>query len=51
VGQARFICAQADMTTAVRLPIEKVPTVEAAWAASRRLVAEVAAVAETDGRS
>jgi 2-dehydropantoate 2-reductase len=44
-----FICAQAGMTAAVRLPIGQVRTVDAAWAAFRRLVAEVAAVAEADG--
>ena len=44
-----FICAQAGMTAAVRLPIGEVRTVDAAWAGFRRLVAEVAAVAEADG--
>jgi 2-dehydropantoate 2-reductase len=44
-----FICAQAGMTAAVRLPIGEIRTVDAAWAAFRRLVAEVAAVAEADG--
>ncbi|HEY2958785.1 MAG TPA: 2-dehydropantoate 2-reductase [Actinomycetota bacterium] len=44
-----FICAQAGMTAAVRLPIGEVRTVDAAWATFRRLVAEVAAVAEADG--
>jgi 2-dehydropantoate 2-reductase len=44
-----FICAQAGMTAAVRLPIGEIRTVDAAWAGFRRLVAEVAAVAEADG--
>ena len=44
-----FICAQAGMTAAVRLPIGEVRTVDATWAGFRRLVAEVAAVAEADG--
>jgi 2-dehydropantoate 2-reductase len=44
-----FISAQAGMTAAVRLPIGEIRTVEAAWAAFGRLVAEVAAVAEADG--
>jgi 2-dehydropantoate 2-reductase len=44
-----FICAQAGMTAAVRLPIGEIRTVDAAWAGFGRLVAEVAAVAEADG--
>ena len=44
-----FICAQAGMTAAVRLPIGELRTVDAAWAGFGRLVAEVAAVAEADG--
>jgi 2-dehydropantoate 2-reductase len=44
-----FICAQAGMTAAVRLPIGDIRTADAAWAAFRRLVAEVCAVAEADG--
>ena len=44
-----FICAQAGMTAAVRLPIGQIRTVDAAWAAFQRLVAEVAAVAEAAG--
>lgn len=44
-----FICAQAGMTAAVRLPIGEIRTVDAAWAAFGRLVAEVCAVAEADG--
>jgi 2-dehydropantoate 2-reductase len=44
-----FICAQAGMTAAVRLPIGEIRTVDAAWAAFGRLVAEVAAVAKADG--
>jgi len=44
-----FICAQAGMTAAVRLPIGESRTVDVAWAAFNRLVAEVCAVAEADG--
>jgi 2-dehydropantoate 2-reductase len=44
-----FICAQAGMTAAVRLPIGELRTVDAAWAGFGRLVAEVAAVAEAEG--
>jgi 2-dehydropantoate 2-reductase len=44
-----FICAQAGMTAAVRLPIGEIRTVEVAWAGFQQLVAEVAAVAEADG--
>ena len=44
-----FICAQAGMTAAVRLPIGEIRTVDVAWAAFNRLVAEVCAVAEADG--
>jgi 2-dehydropantoate 2-reductase len=44
-----FICAQAGMTAAVRLPIGEIRTVDAAWTAFGRLVAEVCAVAEADG--
>ena len=44
-----FICAQAGMTAAARLPIGEIRRVDAAWAAFGRLVAEVAAVAEADG--
>jgi 2-dehydropantoate 2-reductase len=44
-----FICAQAGMTAAVRLPIGEIRTAAAAWAAFNRLVAEVCAVAEVDG--
>ena len=46
-----FICAQAGMTAAVRLPIGQIRTADVAWAAFRRLVAEVCAVAEADGTS
>ena len=48
-GKLAFICAQAGMTAAVRLPIGEIRTVDAAWAAFSRLVAEVCAVAEADG--
>jgi len=44
-----FICAQAGMTAAVRLPIGEIRTVAAAWAAFSSLVAEVCAVADADG--
>ena len=44
-----FICAQAGMTAAVRLPIGEIRAVDVAWAAFKRLVAEVCAVAEADG--
>src|SRR5262245_2904926 len=44
-----FICAQAGMTAAVRLPIGDIRGADAAWAAFRRLVAEVCAVAAADG--
>jgi 2-dehydropantoate 2-reductase len=44
-----FICAQAGMTAAVRLPIGEIRTVDAAWAAFGRLVTEVCAVADADG--
>jgi len=44
-----FICAQAGLTAAVRLPIGEIRTVDAAWAMFQRLVAEVAAVAEAEG--
>ena len=44
-----FICAQAGMTAAVRLPIGEIRTSAAAWAAFGRLVAEVCAVAEAEG--
>ena len=44
-----FICAQAGMTAAARLPIGEIRTAAAAWAAFGRLVAEVCAVAEAEG--
>ena len=44
-----FICAQAGTTAAVRLPIGDIRGADAAWAAFRRLVAEVCAVAAADG--
>src|SRR4029077_18795372 len=43
-----FICAQAGMTAAVRLPIGDIRTVDVGWGAFRRLVAEVCAGAEAD---
>ena len=48
-GKLAFICAQAGMTAAVRLPIGEIRSVDVAWAAFSRLVAEVCAVAEADG--
>jgi len=44
-----FICAQAGLTAAVRLPIGDIRAAAASWAAFSRLVAEVCAVAEADG--
>src|SRR5262245_44543860 len=44
-----FICAQAGTTAAMRLPIGDIRGADAAWAAFRRLVAEVCAVAAADG--
>jgi 2-dehydropantoate 2-reductase len=44
-----FICAQAGMTAAVRLPIGEIRTVDAAWTMFQWLFAEVAAVADADG--
>jgi 2-dehydropantoate 2-reductase len=44
-----FICAQAGTTAAVRLPIGDIRSADATWAAFRRLVAEVCAVAAADG--
>jgi 2-dehydropantoate 2-reductase len=44
-----FICAQAGMTAAVRLPIGEVRTVEESWSAFRRVVEEVCAVAAAEG--
>jgi len=44
-----FICAQAGLTAAVRLPIGDVRTVEESWSAFRRVVEEVCAVAAAEG--
>jgi 2-dehydropantoate 2-reductase len=44
-----FICAQAGMTAAVRLPIGAVRSVDASWDAFKRVVAEVCAVAAAEG--
>ena len=44
-----FICAQAGLTAAVRLPIGEIRGAAAAWVAFGRLVAEVCAVAEAEG--
>jgi len=44
-----FICAQAGLTAAARLPIGDIRSADAAWAAFGRMVAEVCAVAAADG--
>ena len=44
-----FICAQAGMTAAVRLPIGAVRTVEESWDAFKRVIEEVSAVAAAEG--
>jgi 2-dehydropantoate 2-reductase len=44
-----FICAQAGMTAAVRLPIGAVRTVKESWDAFKRVVEEVCAVAAAEG--
>jgi 2-dehydropantoate 2-reductase len=44
-----FICAQAGMTAAVRLPIGAIRTVEESWVAFKRVVDEVCAVAAAEG--
>ncbi len=44
-----FICAQAGLTAAVRLPIGDVRSVEESWAAFKRIVEEVRAVASAAG--
>jgi 2-dehydropantoate 2-reductase len=44
-----FICAQAGLTAAVRLPIGDVRSVEESWAAFKRVVEEVSAVASAEG--
>jgi 2-dehydropantoate 2-reductase len=44
-----FICAQAGMTAAVRLPIGSVREVEESWAAFKRVVDEVRMVAAAEG--
>ncbi|MDQ3771014.1 MAG: 2-dehydropantoate 2-reductase [Actinomycetota bacterium] len=44
-----FICAQAGLTAAVRLPIGDVRTVDQSWTAFRRVVEEVCAVAAAEG--
>jgi 2-dehydropantoate 2-reductase len=44
-----FICAQAGMTAAVRLPIGSVRTVEESWTAFKRIVEEVRLVAAAEG--
>jgi 2-dehydropantoate 2-reductase len=46
-----FICAQAGLTAAVRLPIGDIRSAPSAWAAFGRLVAEVCAVAKAEGTS
>jgi 2-dehydropantoate 2-reductase len=44
-----FICAQAGMTAAVRLPIGDIRSTAAGWSAFQAIVEEVAAVAAADG--
>ena len=44
-----FICALAGMTTAVRLPIGAVRTVEESWKAFKQIVDEVCSVAAAEG--
>ena len=44
-----FICAQAGMTAAVRLPIGAIRAVEESWVAFKRVVDEVRAVAAAEG--
>jgi 2-dehydropantoate 2-reductase len=44
-----FICAQAGMTAAVRLPIGNVRAVNESWIAFHRIVEEVSAVAAAEG--
>jgi 2-dehydropantoate 2-reductase len=44
-----FICAQAGMTAAVRLPIGEVREVDESWGAFRKVVEEVCAVALAEG--
>ena len=44
-----FICAQAGLTAAARLPIGDIRSADAAWAAFGRMVAEVCTVAAADG--
>lgn len=44
-----FICAQAGMTAAVRLPIGEVRAVKESWEAFRSIVEEVCAVAAAEG--
>jgi 2-dehydropantoate 2-reductase len=44
-----FICAQAGMTAAVRLPIGEIRASAPAWSMFRRIVTEVAALAAAEG--
>ncbi len=44
-----FICAQAGLTAAVRLPIGNVRSVDESWSAFKRAVEEVCAVAAAEG--
>lgn len=44
-----FICAQAGMTAATRLPIGEIRETEASWTMYRRLLSEVCAVARAEG--
>ncbi|WP_372909633.1 ketopantoate reductase family protein [Salinigranum sp.] len=47
--KAAFICAQAGLTTAVRLPLGEVREVEESWTMYRRVIEEVCAVADARG--
>ncbi|SEQ49776.1 2-dehydropantoate 2-reductase [Natrinema salaciae] len=44
-----FICAQAGMTAASRLPVGEIRDTDASWAMYRRIVAEVCAVGTAEG--
>ncbi|QRV16350.1 2-dehydropantoate 2-reductase [Haloterrigena salifodinae] len=44
-----FICAQAGMTAATRLPVGEIRDTDASWAMYRRLIEEVCTVARAEG--
>jgi 2-dehydropantoate 2-reductase len=50
-GKLAFICAQAGMTAAVRLPIGEIRSADAGWSAFRAIVEEVSAVAAAEGHA